>query len=135
MQQPETAGTVEVAGKSYMVDAKGSLVPLELVKPADKLMDETVRKVMDFSRELSAQIARFKGHTFDDLASLQSLLEQEYGARAGGAKGNVSFVSFDGTMKVQVQIADKLDFGPELGNTVGWTRTHRGTGPASLARP
>ncbi len=114
MQQLDTAGTVEVGGKSYMPDAKGSLVPLELVKPADKLMDEIVRKCMDYARELSAQIARFKGHTFDDLGSLQSLLEQEYGARAGGPKGNVSFVSFDGTLKVQVQIADKLDFGPEL---------------------
>ena len=37
------AGVVEVGGKRYMPDAKGHLVPLESVKPADKLMD--IRKV------------------------------------------------------------------------------------------
>lgn len=106
--------TIEIAGKPYMRDAKGSLVPLDLVKPQHKLEDEMVRKIMGFARDLSSQIARFKGHTFEDVNSFQSLLEQEYGARAGGAKGNVSFQSFDGTMKVQVAIADQIDFGPEL---------------------
>jgi hypothetical protein len=55
-------GVIKLADQSYMEDAKGSLVPLELVKPADKLMDETVRSIMAFARDLSAQIARFKGH-------------------------------------------------------------------------
>jgi hypothetical protein len=100
--------------KTYMRDAKGALVPIELVKAQHKLEDEIVRKVMGFARDLSGQIARFKAHTFEDLNGFQSLLEQEYGARAGGAKGNVTFQSFDGTMKVQVQIADQIAFGPEL---------------------
>lgn len=109
---PEAA--IEIADKHYLKDAKGSLVPLEMVKPQHMLEDETVRKVMGFARELSAQIARFKAHTFEDLNAFQSLLEQEYGARAGGAKGNVTFQSYDGTMKVQLQIADQFTFGPEL---------------------
>jgi hypothetical protein len=97
-----------------MRNAKGALVPLALVKAQDLLQDETVRKVMHFARALNAQISRFKGHTFADLNAFQSLLEQEYGARAGGAKGNMTFLSYDGLMKVQVQIADRIDFGPEL---------------------
>lgn len=105
---------IEVAGAQYMRDAKGALIPLENVKPADKLEDEVVRKVIRFARELSDQIARFKGHTFEDLNGFQSLLEQEYGARAGGAKGNVTFQTFDGLLKVQVQIADQISFGPAL---------------------
>jgi len=118
--QPETAenalptGAVNVGGKLYMPDAKGALIPLEAVKPADKLEDEIVRKVMSFAEALSAQVARFKGHTFADLNSFQSLLEQDYGARAGGPKGNVTFQTFDGLMKVQVQIADQISFGPQL---------------------
>ena len=101
-------------GKPYMRDAKGALVPLGLVKPIDKLMDEAVRKMMAFARDLSGQIARFKGHCFDDLGSFQALIAQEYGASVGGAKGNVSLVSYDGCMKVQFQVSDLLDFGPEL---------------------
>lgn len=107
-------GVQEVGGRRYMPDARGALVPVEMVNPRDKLMDETVRKVMAFAISLSEQIARFKGHTFSDLNSLQSLFEQEFGSKAGGAKGNVSYTSFDGLLKVQVQIADRLFFGPEL---------------------
>lgn len=109
-----STNTIEIEGKQYMRDAKGALLPVELVKAQHLLEDEIVRKVMSFARELSGQIARFKAHTFEDLNGFQSLLEQEYGARAGGAKGNVTFQSFDGCQKVQVQIADQISFGPEL---------------------
>jgi hypothetical protein len=108
------AGQIEIAGKRYMRDARGALVPAELVKPQHALEDQMVRKVMAFADDLSAQIGRFKAHTFDDLAAFQSLLEEQYGGKAGGAKGNVTFTSYDGMLKVQVQIADRLTFGAEL---------------------
>jgi hypothetical protein len=104
----------EIGGRRYMTDARGALVPVDTISARDQLVDEMVRKVIGFALPLSAQIARFKGHTFSDLAALQSLLEQDYGAKAGGAKGNVSLVSFDGRLKIQVQIADQITFGPEL---------------------
>lgn len=107
-------GIVDVGGKKYMADAKGALVPLALVKPVDKLTDEAVRKMIGFARELSAQIGRFRGHCFDDVGSLQALIAQEYGATIGGAKGNITLSSMDGTLKVQVQVADLIEFGPEL---------------------
>ncbi len=107
---------VELGGAKYMRDARGALIPIEQVKTAEKLEDEMVRKVMTFARDLSDQIARFRGHTFEDLSGFQSLLEQEYGADAkkGGRKGNVTFQSYDGCMKVQVAIADQITFGPSL---------------------
>ncbi|WP_332117271.1 DUF3164 family protein [Azorhizobium caulinodans] len=107
-------GIVEVAGKPYMLDAKGKLVPLSLVKPTDKLIDETVRKIIDHARDLSARISRFRGHSYDDIGSLQALLAQEYGTSVGGEKGNITLITFDGSLKVQVQVADLLEFGPEL---------------------
>ena len=116
--QPETnapsTAVVDVNGKPFMYDAKGNLVPLSAVKPMDLLQDEMVRKVIGYARELSAQIARFKGHTFDDVGSLQALIAQDYGATLGGKKGNVSLTTFDGTQRVTVQVADLLEFGPEL---------------------
>ncbi|MGO8065154.1 DUF3164 family protein [Rhizobium leguminosarum] len=97
-----------------MHDAKGNLVPLENVKAEHKLEDEIVRKITAFAEELSAQIARFRGHTMTDLGDLDALLAQEYGAKIGGAKGNRTYQTFDGLMKVQVQISDFVDFGPQL---------------------
>lgn len=108
------AGEVVVNGKAYMPDAKGNLVPKEAVRAEDLLEDETVRKVIGYARELSAQIGRFKQHTFDDLSAFEAVLAQEYGAAKGGAKGNKTFMSFDGLMKVQVQVSDTIDFGSQL---------------------
>lgn len=115
-QRPIDDGTVEIAGKTYMPDAKGNLVPLALVRPAIKLEDETVRKVLDYAEDLSAQIGRFFAHTLGDLGALDALLEQQYEVTRGGRKGNRTYTSFDGLKKVQVQVqvADRLDFGPEL---------------------
>jgi len=114
LDERQDAGVVLVNGKGYMPDAKGNLVPVETIRPADKLEDETVRKVIGYARDLSAQIARFKIHTFDDLGAFEALLAQEYGASKGGAKGNKTFMSFDGLMKVTVQVQDYIDFGPQL---------------------
>ncbi|MBB4302324.1 hypothetical protein GGD81_001351 [Rhodobium orientis] len=105
---------IEVDGKPYLRDAKGMLVPENLVRPQDKLEDEVVRKIMGFAEALSDQIARFRGHTFTDLGEFDALIEQDYGATKGGRKGNRTYQTFDGSMKVQVRVADFIDFGPQL---------------------
>ncbi|EAV40435.1 hypothetical protein SIAM614_21435 [Stappia aggregata IAM 12614] len=107
-------GVEMINGQSYMRDAKGNLVPLENVKPQHKLEDETVRKIVGFAEELSAQISRFRNHTFADLLSLTALLAQEYDSQKGGKKGNTTFQTVDGCRKVQVQVSDFIDFGPEI---------------------
>ncbi|KAK6020408.1 hypothetical protein OSTOST_13938 [Ostertagia ostertagi] len=107
-------GIIVVGDDRYMRDARGSLTPVNMIKAKDQLQDETVRKVIGYAVELSEQVSRFAGHTFADLNAFQSLLEQEYGAPKGGAKGNVTSQSYDGLYKVTVQIADILDLGPEL---------------------
>ena len=107
-------GKVEVGGKTYMTDAKGALVPVELVKPIDQLMDDQVRKIIGFALPLNAQIARFKQHTLDDVADLLAVLRQDYGVSPGGEKGNVTLTSYDGTLQVRVQVQERLTFGPEL---------------------
>lgn len=106
--------TIDVNGKPYLHDAKGNLVPIETVRASDLLMDEMVRKVTGFARDLSAQIGRFKAHTFADVNGLQALIAQEYGVSVGGKKGNITLTTFDGLEKVQVQVADLIEFGPEL---------------------
>ena len=107
-------GVTMVSGKQYMADAKGNLVPVEAIKPADRLEDEMVRKIMVFASSLSDQISRFRGHTMTDLGEFDALLQQEYNATKGGPKGNRTYQTFDGLKKVTIQIADFVDFGPQL---------------------
>jgi hypothetical protein len=98
----------------FMQDAKGRLVPEHLVKATDKLEDQLVAKMLGYADNLSAQIGRFKAHCFDDVGAFLALLAAEYQATKGGAKGNVTFTNYNGTAKVQVAVADRLTFGPEL---------------------
>lgn len=107
-------GVTEVGTEKFMRDAGGRLVPLEVVKPQHKLEDQTVRTIIGFADALSAQIARFRGHTFDDVTSFVDLLAGQYNTARGGRKGNVTLTSYDGLLKVQVQVQDQLTFGPEL---------------------
>lgn len=104
----------EVNGKWFMEDAKGSLTPLDNVRTTDLLEDETVRKILTYARDLSDQVARFKQHTLTDILGMLAIFDQEHGVKKGGVKGNVSLTSYDGTLKVQLAIADQITFGPEL---------------------
>ncbi len=98
----------------YMADAKGRLIPESQVKPQHKLEDQTVRKILGYALKLSAQIGRFKGHTYDDIASFVDLLQEHYGASRGGPKGNTTLTSYDGCIRIIVQVQDSLTFGEEL---------------------
>lgn len=101
--------------EGYMQDAKNRLVPIDLVKPMDKLEDQTVRKILGYADELNQQIARFKAHCFDDIAAHLDLLAERYAWKPKeGAKGNMTLSTYDGTFMVKVAIADTLTFGPEL---------------------
>jgi hypothetical protein len=98
----------------YRTDSKGRLVPEHLIKPQELLEDQTVDKIIGFAEELNEQISRFRGHTFEDVATYMDLLAEKYGASKGGKKGNVTLTSIDGCKKVTVQVQDFLTFGPEL---------------------
>jgi len=103
-------------GQLFWIDHRGSYIRDELVKPKDKIEDQTVRTIIKFARDLSAQISRFKLHTMADLATLDKLLEEQHGfvRRGNKGKGNRTYMSFDGLQRVAVQVADFMDFGPEL---------------------
>jgi len=105
---------VEVGGALYLRDAKTNLVPIEMVKPIDWLMDEMVREIIEEAEQVSALIAIFRASTFDKVAAFQKLLAQEHGAFIGGKKGNITLSSFNGCRKIQIAVADRTEFGPEL---------------------
>lgn len=107
-------GKIEVHGELYMRDARGSLVPVEMIKASDLLEHELVQKVIGFGKDLSDQISRFKGHTFTDLGEFDALLAQEYNLTKGGPKGNRTYLSYDGLSRVSVRVADLIEFGPQL---------------------
>lgn len=111
---PVPDGIIVADGNRYMADGKGGLRAVENIPPMKKLQDEMVRKVFGFAFALSDQISRFKGHVYEDLGGLDALMMQEYGMKVGGVKGNRTYSTFDGLMKIEVRIADLIVYGPEM---------------------
>lgn len=107
-------GRQEVNGLIYWEGGDGSLVPAEAVKPIDKLEDEFVRDIVAKALPIADIIAAFRQDTFDAADALVGLLEQNYGAKRGGTKGNLTFTSFDKRLKIEVSVAESIMFGPEL---------------------
>jgi Protein of unknown function (DUF3164) len=97
-----------------MKDAQGRLVPITLVKPEHYLEDRLVREMHAASLLQSAALKRFREKAAGDIASFLELLAEKYGAKPGGAKGNLTLSSYDGTLRIQLAVGDQLAFGPEL---------------------
>lgn len=100
----------------WVCDAKARMVLATTIKPAQALEDQMVRKVLGYAVELANQIRRFRDHVFADAESFHELLLAEYGQTKRGreGKGNVTFTSFDGLLKFQIAIGERITFGPEL---------------------
>lgn len=111
---PEQPSTVVVAGNTYWRNAEGALVPVEAIRPADLLEDETVRKIIGFAKPLSAEITRFWQHTRKDIGDFVDLMLQHYKTTRGGKKGNITLVSFDGMLKVELRVTKQIEFGADL---------------------
>lgn len=95
---------------NYMKDAKGRLIPLDMIKPVDLQRNDLVLEIVGKARQVSDTLAKFKAETFGDIEAFVELSLERYDAKVGGQKGNVSLMSFDGQYKVQRAISDTLTF-------------------------
>ena len=100
--------------EKYMQDSLGRLVPIEMVSDIDKARDGLVRELIDKARTLRVKMKLFKSESMGDVASFVDLSAEQYGVKLGGHKGNVSLVSYDGKLKVQVAISEHLTFDERL---------------------
>lgn len=96
--------------QDYKQDAKGRLVPLATIKPIDLARDQLVQEIVAKAKALNAALASFKSSVFADIGAFVELSVERYDTRLGGAKGNVTLVSFDGRFKVLRAMADTLTF-------------------------
>lgn len=97
-----------------MTDSQGRLVPIDLVKPLDKLRDQTVQVIVARAHMLQQAVVAFKADTMSDLTAFLSTSAEEYGKTFGGEKGNVTLMSYDGRYKVLIAIDESIVFDERL---------------------
>ena len=109
-----TATTTPAAPAGYWQDQHGNLVPDAKVKDIDKLRHQVVTDLCVMAKASSAALGKFKLDAMQEVAALVSTSMEQYGVKAGGEKGNVTLISFDGRYKLVRSMQDKLTFGEQL---------------------
>lgn len=98
----------------YVMDARGRLVPESMISPIDQLRDQTITSLIDDAKRLQSSMVDFKARAFGDIAAFVEASHEQYGVKVGGAKGNISLITFDGRYKIVRQIAEHLQFDERL---------------------
>jgi len=92
----------------------GSYVPESTIKPIDLARDQIVNEIVENAKELNKRISEFKLNTFADVQAFIEMSAEQYGAKIGGNKGNVTLISFDGRYKIQRAVAESITFDERL---------------------
>lgn len=100
--------------EGYMQDGQGRLVPVKMVKEVDKARDSLVREIAGKALALREAMKGFRDDAMGDVAAFIELSAEQYGAKVGGNKGNVSLTTYDGAFKVQRNMAESLVFDERL---------------------
>ena len=98
----------------YRMDGQGRLTHEDMIKPVDLERDRLVRHLVDRAQELSDELSEFKAVCFGDIEAFIEMSAEEYGAKIGGKKGNVSLLSFDGRYKIQRAVQESISFDERL---------------------
>jgi hypothetical protein len=98
----------------YWQNANGELIPESRIKDIDKARDSLVKELFGLAREQAGELKHFKEHALGDIAAFVSMSADQYGAKLGGEKGNVTLVTFDGRYKIQRGIQETLAFDERL---------------------
>jgi Protein of unknown function (DUF3164). len=109
MQQTEMS-----VPNGYMANSKGHLVPVEQVPAYDKARDDLVKEMVEEAEHLQAVLKEFKISALGDVVAFMELAFEKYGAKVGGRKGNIQLLSYDGSMRVQLAVAEFLSFDERL---------------------
>ena len=90
------------------------MVPIGLVDEIDQQRDSLVRELVAGAKTLQTAMRQFKDRVMGDVQAFVELSAEKYDVKLGGRKGNVTLVSFDGRLKVQLAIAEHLAFDERL---------------------
>ncbi|MCL2689042.1 MAG: DUF3164 family protein [Chitinispirillia bacterium] len=101
--------------EGYMVDSRGALVPVGIIKEIDIERDSLVNDIVMRAMHLSEELAAFKRQAMDDVLAFVELSAEKYGVKKmGGVKGNISLNSYNGKYRVQRSINEYITFDERL---------------------
>jgi hypothetical protein len=95
-------------------DAQGRLVPLEMVKPADRQRDELVQKLFSQYADVQDVCQKFRVEADEEIDAHLQLVQEQYGVKMGGQVGNLVLNSYDGELRVTRAVDKVIAFSDEI---------------------
>jgi hypothetical protein len=95
-------------------DAQGRMVPLEMVKPQDQQRDALVNDL--FAKYATLQVAcqNFRERADEEIDAHLALVQERYGVKRSGQKGNLVLTSYDGEMRIVRAVDNVIAFSDEI---------------------
>lgn len=100
--------------EGFMLNARGGLDPVAIVKDVDKLRDDMVREIVNESIQKHKELQEMKKRFFSTINAFVRLSAEKYNLNYGGKKGNMTFLSYDGMYKVVVSVNENIFFDERL---------------------
>lgn len=98
----------------FMKNAQGAFIPIENVKPVDKLRDDLVKNLMSKTKEVQKIIEDHRNICWEDIKAFLEISASEHNVKYGGEKGNIILLSYDGKYKVVIANQDYISFNEKL---------------------
>jgi hypothetical protein len=98
----------------YWQDANGALIPVSKIKEIDKDRHNTVVELAEAAKGVSSTLLGFKLQAMQTIQEFIARSLDQYEVKTGGAKGNVTLISFDGRYKITRQMQDSIVFDERL---------------------
>lgn len=100
--------------EGFMLNARGGLDPVAIVKDVDKLRDDMVHEIVNESIQKHKELQEMKKKFFSTIEAFVRLSAEKYNLNYGGKKGNMTFLSYDGMYKVVVSVNENIFFDERL---------------------
>ena len=100
--------------EGFMLNARGGLDPVAIVKDVDKLRDDMVHEIVKESIQKHKELQEMKKRFFSTIDAFVRLSAEKYNLNYGGKKGNMTFLSYDGMYKVVVSVNENIFFDERL---------------------
>ncbi|MGE8454555.1 MAG: DUF3164 family protein [Pseudomonadales bacterium] len=72
--------------------------------------NDLVLELVGKAKVVSATLAEFKADAFGDIQAFVDMSAEQYNAKVGGKKGNITLMSFDGQYKIVRAAQDNIRF-------------------------
>jgi len=97
-----------------MWNRKGHFVPDSVIDTVDRDRDTLVRSIYDCAKAWNDDVVAYKETIAEDVDGFCKKSAEEYGVKVGGVKGNFDLYSFDGSIKITVQVQETIAFDERL---------------------